>query len=373
MITSDAGVLKAPNFVSALGLVAVVMVVSVLHYLASTRTILLHEILSRLYYVPIVIAAVRYGAQGGLAISLLSSALYLPHIVLDWHAWPVFEVGQYGEVVLFNVVAAVTGSMADRLRSERNRYQRASEELGRAYEQLVTTTEERLKAERMATVGRMAAGLAHQIRTPLSAILGCFEILGSDYPVAHPKREFVEILKTEIARAEGVVAAFLEFAQPGAVKFEPIDLNDVVRGAGRLVAPSVAERAAKPIALELCSAPISIVADAHQLQRALIELMLAGSALTSHGSVRISTSRNSAAAVRMSVEPVEEGLARDLFEPFGENHARTGLTLPLVKRLVENQGGRITAAHDGKCLQFIIELPTRRITAAVPAIAPAAS
>ena len=373
MTTSDPRVPSARDTASAVALVTAVILVSGLHYFASTRTILIHEILSRLYYVPIVVAAVRYGLQGGLAISLLSSALYLPHIVLDWHAWPVFEVGQYGEIVLFNLVGAVTGTMADRLRSERNRYQHASEELGKAYEQLEASAEERLKAERMATVGRMAAGLAHQIRTPLSAILGCFEILGGEYPLTHPKREFFEILKKEIARAEGVVAAFLDFAHPASVKFETVDLNDVVRGARGLVAPSLAERAAKPIVLELCSAPISIVVDAHQLQRALIELMLAGSALSSAGSVHISTSRSSAAAVRVNVEPVEERLPRDLFEAFGEDHAPTGLTLPLVKRLVENQGGCITAARDGERLQFVIELPTVKITAVAPPFASAAS
>jgi hypothetical protein len=70
-----------------------VLVISALHYLASTHTILVHEILRRLYYVPIVIAATRFGIQGGLATSLLASALYLPHIVLAWSGWPVFEVG----------------------------------------------------------------------------------------------------------------------------------------------------------------------------------------------------------------------------------------------------------------------------------------
>lgn len=189
---------RAEHAWTTAGIVASVLVISGLHYLASMHAVLLHEILKRLYYVPIVIGAVHYGAQGGLATSLFSSALYLPHIVMSWSRWPVFEVGHYGEIVLFNVVGAVTGIMADRLRSERNRYRQASEQLEAAYEQLEAGTDERIKAERMATVGRVAAGVAHEIRTPLSAILGCFEILAGDYPAGHPKLQFIEILKKEI-------------------------------------------------------------------------------------------------------------------------------------------------------------------------------
>ena len=242
------------RWASPVGIVASVIVISALHYLASTHTILVHEILRRLYYVPIVIAAIRYGVQGGLATSLLATVLYLPHIVLAWSGWPVFEVGQYGEIVLFNVVGAVTGIMADRLRSERNRYRRASEELEIAYDQLKTSMDERVKAERMATVGRVAAGMAHEIRTPLSAILGCFEILSTDCPPDHPKHEFLAILKKEIARVESVVAAFLDFAQPALPSFQSIDLNDLARGAARLVTPTLTERAAGPIDVELSSA-----------------------------------------------------------------------------------------------------------------------
>jgi nitrogen-specific signal transduction histidine kinase len=75
----------------------------------------------------------------------------------------------------------------------------------------------------------------------------------------------------------------------------------------------------------------------------------------------------------MSVEPVEQRLPRDLFEPFGDDHAPTGLTLPLVKRLVENQGGRITAARDSERLEFVIQLPMTHDTAAVQPFATLAS
>jgi signal transduction histidine kinase len=349
-----------------------VFAISAFHYFTNTHILLAHEILRRLYYVPIVIAATRYGVQGGLAVSLLSSVLYLPHILMAWDGWPVFEVGQYGEIVLFNVVGAVTGVMADRLRSERNRYRRTSEELETVCDQLKTSIDERVKAERMATVGRVAAGMAHEIRTPLSAILGCFEICCSDYPPDHPKREFFEILRKEIAKVEGVVAAFLDFAQPAPPSFQPVDLNDLARSAARLVTPIFADRGAGAVDVALCVQPVPISVDAHQIQRALIELLLAASTLAPRGSVKLCTSprRNSMATVRILMEPVEQRLPEDLFEPFAERRVAYGLMLPLSRRLIENQGGGVKALRRDSRLEFVIELPAPKAaaieTAAVP-------
>jgi signal transduction histidine kinase len=287
--------------------------------------------------------------------------LYLPHIVLAWSGLPVFEVGQYGEIVLFNVVGAVTGVMADRLRSERNRYRRASEDLEIAFGQLETSMDDRVKAERMATVGRVAAGMAHEIRTPLGAILGCFEILSTDCPPDHPKHEFLGILKKEIARVEGVVAAFLDFAQPVLPSFQSIDLNDLVRGAARLVMPTLLERAAAPIDMELSSHEVSITVDPHQLQRALIDVLLVGSSLAHQGSMKLSTAtQNSTATIRLVAEGVAQDLADDLFEPFCVGEVTHGLRLPLVKRLIENQGGKVTATRQDRRLEFVIELATSK-------------
>lgn len=356
---------RTPGWIGPAGLVSSVLAISASHYFTTSHVVLVHEILSRLYYVPIVIAATRDGAQGGLAISLLSSVLYLPHIMMAWDGRPVFEAGQYGEIVLFNVVGAVTGVMADRLRLERNRYRRASEQLETAYQQLETSMDERVKAERMATVGRVAAGMAHEIRTPLGAILGCFEICCSDCPPDHPKREFFEILRKEIAKAEGVVAAFLDFARPAVPSFQSVDLNDLARSAARLVTPTFADRGAGAVDVGLCSQPAPISVDAHQIQRALIELLLAAAALAPRGSVKLSTNPglNFMATVRILMEPIEQRLPEDLFEPFAEGLVAHGLMLPLSKRLIENQGGRVTALRRDSRLEFVIELPTSKAAA----------
>ena len=110
-----------------------IVAISIAHYITSAHSTVLHEVFKRLYYLPIVVAAVTAGTRGGLAASALSSVLYLPHVVLRLHAWPLLDVEQYGEVLLFNVVAIVTGMLADRVRAERDCSQDAVARLQKAY------------------------------------------------------------------------------------------------------------------------------------------------------------------------------------------------------------------------------------------------
>ncbi len=140
------------------GVVGSVVSITVLHYITSLHSVLLHEVFQRLYYLPIVVAAVLFGSRTALATSILATVLYVPHIVLSWHAWPVLQVDQYGEVLLFNLVGLVTGALADRLRVERNRYRKAARDLARANEERLASTNERLRIDRLVTVGRLASG-----------------------------------------------------------------------------------------------------------------------------------------------------------------------------------------------------------------------
>jgi signal transduction histidine kinase len=338
-------------------LASAVVLISVVHYLLDTQNIFFHELLRRLYYVPIVIAAMRFGLQGGLTLALLSSVLYLPHITLAWRGWPVFEVGQYGEIVLFNLIASVTGVMSDKLRDERNRYQRISEELADTCTRLETSLEARLKAERLSTVGEIAAGMAHDIRTPLASIHGCVEILAADFKAGHDKREFIEILQREIARVKNVVEAFLDFAQPEIPRFEEIDLSDLVRDVVTLIAPMRAARGARPIELDRPFHGALVAVDVNQLRRALMELLLVLLAFAPDADVALGTTADDASAsLRITAAPVMQPLPPELFEPFAGQLGH-GLSLPLVRRLVENQRGTIDVQRDQHRYEFMITLP----------------
>ncbi len=132
------------------------MAITALHYITSLHSVLLHDVLKRLSYLPIIVASLLFGWRAALATSVLTTVLYVPHIVMTWHAWPVLQGDQYGEVLLFNVVGLVTGTLADRMRQERNRYREAARALEQANDELVARIEERLRMDRLVTVGRSA-------------------------------------------------------------------------------------------------------------------------------------------------------------------------------------------------------------------------
>lgn len=87
-------------------------------------------------------------------------------------SWPAVEMPQYGEIIFFNIVGVLTGVLADRLRADRNRYKHAAAQLQEAYAHLEARTEDRLRVDRLVTVGRLASGVAHEVSNPLGGIAG---------------------------------------------------------------------------------------------------------------------------------------------------------------------------------------------------------
>lgn len=363
-----------PTITAALGIVVTVIAISVLHYLTSLHSIVLHEVFKRLYYVPIVVSAVTAGTRGGLATSAFSTLLYVPHVTLQWHAWPALESEQYGEVLMFNVVALVTGGLADRLRSQRKRYQDAAAELRNAYATLEARTEERQRVDRLVTVGRIASGIAHEIRTPLASLLGSLEILGSEFPSAHPKTEFVEIAKQEISRLQAVVTEFLEFAQPAAPMAQAIDLRLVVQTATRLARPAAASRDLE-IDARLPEAPLVVHVDVQQVQRALLNIMLVSAPVLRDGRI-VLTIQEQGDIGRITIEldgVTTMPAAGDIFEPFRASGPGRGLGLAMAARLIENQRGTVEADVAEGRLRYVIDLPVVKQGPATRAESPADS
>lgn len=343
------------------GVVAIavaVLAISGLHYLTSLHSVVLHEVFKRLYYVPIVIAAVTCGIRGGLAASGLSTLLYLPHVVLEWHAWRVPGAEQYGEMLMFNVVAVVTGVLADRLHAERQRSQDATSELQDAYAKLEAGNVERMRLDRLVTTGRIASGIAHEIRTPLAGLLGSLEILETEFTGDHPKAEFVAIARRQIARLQEVVTEFLEFAQPAPPTVRTVNLRQLTEATARLARTTLARRGVS-IDVQVITPTVTANIDAEQVQRALLGIMLADSPSFRDGHIGISIAEcGPTAQITLDLEgETSIPIVGDLFEAFPTSARGHGLALATAGRLITNQRGTARAEIIDGRLRYLIDLP----------------
>jgi two-component system, NtrC family, sensor histidine kinase HydH len=341
-----------------LAIAVTVMTISALHYLTSLHSVVLHEVLKRLYYVPIVVAAVMWGIKGGLATSSFSTLLYMPHVVFQWHAWPVLEAEQYGEALMFNVVASVAGVLADRLHAERTLHRDAAGELRDAYARLRAGNDERVRMDRLVTIGRIASGIAHEVRTPLAGLLGSLEILENEFTREHPKAEFVAIAKRQISRLQEVVTEFLEFAQPAPPAVRPVDLGQLIETTARLARITLARRG---VSLDAPATNTTVTADvdAEQVQRALLGIMLADTPALRDGHISITmANRGDAAQIAVELEGVTSVPAvSDLFEAFPATACGHGLALATAERLIANQHGAVKAEVIDGGVRFVIDLP----------------
>ena len=345
-------------------IVILTLAISACHFLTSTEHRYLHEIYQRTYYIPILLAAFWYGPLIGLGAAFGASAIYWIHIRLDWMHAPIYSFNQYAEIILYHVVALIIGILAFRERTQRRRLEETSAELAKAYEKLRTTFEQLRRADRLAALGELSAGIAHEIRNPLGSIKGSIEILESEISANHPKHEFVEIIQEETARLNGLVGEFLQFARPPRPSMAPASLSDLVEGAASLVAQE-AEQSGIRVSKRIDPTMPPVRVDPDQIRQVLLNILLnATQAMGTGGRLEILCryEREAELAV-VEISDTGPGVAPDqleqIFDPFFTTKSNgTGLGLSISHQLVENHKGRIVARTnpDGG-LTFRIELP----------------
>lgn len=232
---------------------------------------------------------------------------------------------------------------------------------------------ERMKErDRLAALGQMAAGLAHEIRNPLGSIKGAAQYL---QPVEGQKpdtgtREFLDIIVEEVDRLNKIVSQFLDYARPYRGDPSPLDANDVVRKTINLIEK---ERSGSrvEIAMNLLDGLPQVRADAQQLRQVFLNLTInALDAMPQGGRLQVSTSlrrstRRGAAAAFLEIRFRDDGIGippadlRNLFIPFFTTKEKgTGLGLPISQRIIENHGGTIEVrSQPGSGSTFTVLLP----------------
>jgi two-component system, NtrC family, sensor kinase len=245
--------------------------------------------------------------------------------------------------VAFERLAGALGDERARLAAKVEELERANAELARARESL-------LVSERLATVGRLASGIAHEVGNPLGAIAGYVELARNRVAAGAPAAEvddFLARMGAETGRIDGIVRDLLAFARPAPPALAPTSVAAAVEGALRLARVQSRFRS---VEVELAISPElpAVVADERRLGQVFLNLLLnAGDAMEGQGAVRIAAER-AGDAVEVTVGDRGPGIAVEdrgrVFDPFfttKEPGRGTGLGLAICHGILTSFGGAI--------------------------------
>jgi signal transduction histidine kinase len=218
-------------------------------------------------------------------------------------------------------------------------------EISRTVEQLQQREREILRAEQLAAVGQIAAGVAHELRNPLTAIKMLVQTGLEGRPPSGLPAEDLAVIEQSIRRMEQYIQIFLDFARPPRAERRKVDLLEVVRRAAALV-EGRARRQKVTVTLLLPDQPLAAWLDPDQIQQVLVNLLLnALDAQPRGGSIDVEiavTNRLATIRVRDRGSGVPSELRDRLFEPFVTSKPDgVGLGLSGSKHLVEAHGGTI--------------------------------
>ncbi len=263
---------------------------------------------------------------------------------------------------LSTIVGPINVSTSSNLEELETSLQGLAHQVTSVVERLQTAEHENVRKDQMAALGQLAAGLAHELRNPLTAIRTLIDAAKSHNDVATLEGRDLDVIDEEITRLNKTLQAFLDYARPPKLEKTQVDLVQLAQKVEQLLSAQ-AELRTIQIALQTSAEPVVVSGDAEQLRQVLLNLMLnAFDAVGTHGKVTVDVSRSPTAAVLRVCDTgqgVPESIRTRLFEPFVSSKAAgTGLGLTICKSIVEAHGGTIAVenrASGGAC--FTITLP----------------
>ncbi len=247
------------------------------------------------------------------------------------------------------ILAAAFNDMADSLGRNREELTQRNEQLTGANEELHRIYERLTRAERLAAVGQVAAGVSHEIDNPVGIILGYAQLLLEDMAPEDQRREDVQAIIEECLRCKRITGGLLGLSRTGARQWEPVDLKLLIEGTWASLQPQKLFRQIH-FSMQLSAETPHLIGDADRLRQVLVNLLLnAVQALNEQGQIRIALTADNAGAL-ICVEDDGPGIADDqkeaVFDPFystKEKGKGTGLGLAICRKLIEEHGGRIEA------------------------------
>jgi two-component system, NtrC family, sensor histidine kinase HydH len=327
-----------------------------------------------IYYLPVITAALEFGPIATLFWTALASAAYCSLLIpalAEYELTPEALTLLSLRVVFLFLAAVLVNRFAVENRRQVQKYQTLSATLEDTVRQLRRAEADARRVERLAALGQLSAGLAHEIRNPLGVIKGSAEMLMQKLQSSQPlTAELAGYISSEVNRLNALVARFLDFARPQPVDLQPVQISQIV------------DRALESVENQLPDAHIQveknyspgvpeILADQQLCERIFVNLILnafqAMAAQPPHtGILRLSIARESAdatAGVCVVVEDNGPGIPAEIreqvFNPFFTSKKEgVGLGLAIVAKFVDDHRGSIRldpGSHAGA--RFRVFLP----------------
>jgi signal transduction histidine kinase len=243
------------------------------------------------------------------------------------------------------------------------------DELTRTNERLESTRQALSHAEKLASMGQLAAGIAHEVNNPLSTVLALSQLLAEEAPADTPAGEDLRLIASEAGRCKGIVSGLLQFARRNRVEASRVDLADLVRGVER----SLEREAGLLVRVERRTPDTTAELDRDQMMQVLTNLVQnARDAMPAGGELGFVLDGD-AESVRLSVRDTGCGITPEvrprIFDPFFTTKPAgkgTGLGLAVTYGIVKMHNGRIEVESNADPATgptgtaFTVELPRRR-------------
>jgi len=323
-----------------------------------------------IFYLPVITAAIYFGSAATLFWTAVASLAYCSYL---YPALQEYELTRAGlvelatRILFFFVAAVIVNTFVLENRRQVKRYQELSETLAEANRQLEAAQDEARRSERLAALGQLSAGLAHEIRNPLGVIKGSAEMLTQKLKEAQPlASELAGYILSEVNRLNALVARFLDFARPSRLDHRAVD------------ATALLDRALEAVRAQIPSAPVTVVrnyaaglpplyADEQLCEQIFVNLFTNSyqAMSASGGSLQVTAEPDTLdgrAGVAIEVQDSGPGIPADMrqqiFNPFvSSKKDGVGLGLSIVAKIVDDHHGSIrlkSGPGEGGCFRVFL-------------------
>ena len=230
------------------------------------------------------------------------------------------------------------------------------------------------RRQRLAAIGEMAAGIAHEIRNPLASMRGSIQVLRAELELSDEQASLMDIVLRESDRLNQTIGSFLSYARPQAAVLKPVELSSLLNDAATLLRNSPDLRPDHEVGVE-AGEGLLVEADEHQIRQVVWNLATNGlRAMPRGGTLRLAARREPGSGM-ISLAVTDQGVGippeqlETLFQPFhGSFGQGSGLGLAIVHRIVQEHGGEIAVESDvGRGTRVAVRIPA---CPPVPAVQP---